>query len=82
MAPSPQSILFESLFFDWAQRNCETFDVSQEQVLIEEGVTSPNLYLLLEGIGQVRTSLEKDSTSLSSIDLAEIGPGQVVGEMS
>ena len=82
MAPSPQSILFESLFFDWARRNCETFDVSEEKVLIEEGVASPDLYLLLEGIGQVRTTLVKDNASLESINLAEIGPGQFAGEMS
>ena len=82
MAPSPESILFESLFFEWAQLNCESFSVDNEQVLIEEGVATPDLFLLLEGFAQVRTALESDDTSEDSIDLAEIGPGQFVGEMS
>ena len=82
MAPSPESILFESLFFEWAQLNCESFSIDNEQVLIEEGVATPDLFLLLEGFAQVRTALESDDTSEDSIDLAEIGPGQFVGEMS
>lgn len=82
MAPTPESILFESLFFEWAQSNGETFSVESEQTLIEEGVATPDLYLLLEGSGQVRTALEAEDGSSSSVDLAEIGPGQFVGEMS
>ena len=82
MAPSPESILFESLFFEWAQLNCESFSIDNEQVLIEEGVATPDLFLLLEGFAQVSTALESDDTSEDSIDLAEIGPGQFVGEMS
>ena len=82
MAPTPESILFESLFFKWAQLNCESFTVDEEQILIEEGVATPDLFLLLEGVAQVRTALESDDTSEDSIDLAEIGPGQFVGEMS
>ncbi|NDD69424.1 MAG: hypothetical protein EBZ29_08545, partial [Synechococcaceae bacterium WB9_4xC_028] len=82
MAPTPESILFESLFFQWAQSNGETFSVESERTLIEEGVATPDLYLLLEGSGQVRTALEAEDGSSSSVDLAEIGPGQFVGEMS
>ena len=82
MAPNSESLLFDSLFFHWAERNGESFSVDQERTLIEEGVATPDLYLLLEGAGQVSTALEADDGSSSSIDLAEIGPGQFVGEMS
>lgn len=82
MAPTPESILFESLFFQWAQANGDTFSVESERTLIEEGVATPDLYLLLEGSGQVRTALEAEDGSSSSVDLAQIGPGQFVGEMS
>ena len=82
MAPTPESILFESLFFQWAQTNGETFSVESERPLIEEGVATPHLYLLLEGSAQVRTAFETEDGSSNSVDLAEIGPGQFVGEMS
>ena len=82
MAPSPESILFESLFFEWAQRNCESFSVGEEQVLIEEGIATPDLFLLLEGTALVRTALETEDASQDSVDLAELSPGQFVGEMS
>ena len=82
MAPSPESILFESLFFQWAQVNCESFAVNEEQVLIEEGVATPDLFLLLEGGATVRTALETEDASQDSVDLAELSPGQFVGEMS
>lgn len=82
MAPNPASILFDSLFFAWAQGNGSTFSVAEERTLIEEGVPTPDLYLLLEGSGQVRTALETEDGETRSINLAEIGPGQFVGEMS
>lgn len=82
MAPTPESILFESLFFQWAQSNGETFSVESERTLIEEGVATPDLYLLLEGSAQVRTALEAEDGRSNAVDLAEIGPGQFVGEMS
>ena len=82
MAPNPESILFDSLFFSWAERNGVHFSVQDERTLIEEGVPTPDLYLLIEGAGQVRTALETDDGESRSIDLAEIGPGQFVGEMS
>jgi len=82
MAPTPESILFESLFFQWAQSNGETFSVESERTLIEEGVATPDLYLLLEGSAQVRTALEAEEGRSNAVDLAEIGPGQLVGEMS
>lgn len=82
MAATPESLLFDSLFFQWAQRQGEPFTLEAEQTLIEEGVATPDLFLLLEGAGQVRTALEEADGRSSSVDLAEIGPGQFVGEMS
>ena len=78
MAPTPESILFDSLFFRWASANGDTFSVESEQNLIEEGVPTPNIYLLLENVGEVRTARENGEL----VTLAEIGPGQFVGEMS
>jgi len=78
MAPTPESILFDSLFFRWASANGDTFSVESEQNLIEEGVPTPNIYLLLENVGEVRTAQENGEL----VTLAEIGPGQFVGEMS
>lgn len=82
MTPTPESILFNSLFFAWAQANGETFRVGNQRILIAEGQAIPDLYLLLEGLGQVRTAIEQENGTSSSMDLAEIGPGQFVGEMS
>jgi len=82
MAITPESILFESQFFRWCQSNGETFVVNQDTVLIEEGRPTPNLYLVLEGSGQVRTTRESEDEGTSSIELAVIGSGQFVGEMS
>ena len=82
MAQTPASILFESLFFEWAQLNGETFETSDEKILIKEGVFTPDLYILLGGKALVRTALENDASTEDSIDLAELGPGQFVGEMS
>jgi len=82
MAPTPESILFDSLFFQWAQRNGEAFNVVEAATLIQEGVATPDLFLLVEGNAQVRTALESEETAADSVDLAEIGPGQFVGEMS
>jgi len=78
MAPTPESILFDSLFFRWASANGDTFSVESEQNLIEEGVPTPNIYLLLENVGEVRTARENGEL----VTLAEIGPAQFVGEMS
>ena len=78
MAPTPESILFDSLFFRWASSNGDTFSVESVQNLIEEGVATPNIYLLLENVGEVRTARENGEL----VTLAEIGPGQFVGEMS
>ena len=82
MAITRQSILFGSRFFRWCQDNGETFVVNQDTILIEEGRTTPNLYLLLEGSGQVKTTRESEDEGTSSIKLAVIGAGQFVGEMS
>lgn len=87
MAPTPESILFDSQFFAWATLNGDTFTATVERVLIQEGVATPDLFLLLEGLGQVRTAqakadLESGAVDLAEINLAEIGPGQFVGEMS
>jgi len=78
MAPTPESILFDSLFFRWASADGDTFTVDSERNLIEEGVATPNVYLLLEHVGEVRTARETGE----QVTLAEIGPGQFVGEMS
>ena len=82
MAITPESILFESQFFRWCQENGETFVVQQDTVLIAEGRPTPNLFLVLEGSGQVRTTRESEDEGTSSIELAVIGAGQIVGEMS
>ena len=74
MAQTPASILFESLFFEWAQLNGETFETSDEKILIKEGVFTPDLYILLGGKALVRTALENDASTEDSIDLAELGP--------
>ena len=70
MAPTPESILFESLFFQWAQRNGEAFNVVEAATLIQEGVATPDLFLLVEGNAQVRTALESEETAADSVDLA------------
>ena len=82
MAITPESILFGSQFFRWCQDNGETIVIQHETVLIEEGRITPNLYLMLEGSGQVRTTRESEDEGTSSIELAVIGAGQFVGEMS
>lgn len=82
MAQTPESVLFESLFFEWAQLNSKPFKVSEERILIEEGIVTQDLFLLLEGAAMVRTAFENVASSKKSINLAEIGPGQFVGEMS
>ena len=82
MAITPESILFGSQFFRWCQDNGETIVIQHETVLIEEGRITPNLYLVLEGSGQVRTTRESEDEGTSSIELAVIGAGQFVGEMS
>jgi len=87
MALTPESLLFDSLFYRWATANGEVFVAAAERVLIQEGVATPDLFVLLEGSGQVRTALAAPGSDasmgeLAQIDLAAIGPGQFVGEMS
>lgn len=82
MALTPESILFDSLLFGWATANGELVVATSEQVLIQEGVVTPDLFVLLEGAGQVRTALATAGRDDGTVELAEIGPGQFVGEMS
>ena len=82
MAINPVSILFESRFFSWCQENGETFIAKQDAVLIEEGQATPDLFIVLEGTGDVTTTRKTENESTSSIQLAVIGTGQFVGEMS
>lgn len=78
MASSTTTDLFESLFLAWAQENGDPLEVNASQVLIREGEATPDLFILLEGRGQVRTA----SMDGDTVALAEIGAGQFVGEMS
>ena len=78
MASSNTTDLFDSLFYAWAQENGDALVVDTPQVLITEGETTPDLFILVEGSGQVRTA----SMDGDTVDLAQIGPGQFVGEMS
>ena len=80
MAITPESILFGSQFFRWCQDNGETIVVQHETVLIEEGRITPNLYLVLEGSGQVRTTRESEDEGTSSIELAVIGAGNLLAK--
>lgn len=93
MADPPVSLLEDSRFFRWACEHGSRLTLSCERTLIQEGVQTPDLFLLLEGRGQVRTSRTApagagrpgsgpDGADLEAVDLAEIGPGQFVGEMS
>ncbi|MFM8259707.1 MAG: cyclic nucleotide-binding domain-containing protein [Vulcanococcus sp.] len=78
MASSNTTDLFASLFYAWAQQNGDELRLDASQELIREGEPTPDLFILVEGGGLVRTaSLEGDA-----VELAEIGPGQFVGEMS
>ena len=79
MASSSSSTdLFDSLFYAWAQENGEPLELDTPQLLIREGEPTPDLFILVDGAGQVRTAALDGDT----VELAQIGPGQCVGEMS
>jgi bacteriocin-type transport-associated protein len=78
MPSSSTTDLFDSLFYAWALENGETLEIKNAQVLIREGEATPDLFILVNGNGQVRTA----SMDGDSVQLAQIDPGQFVGEMS
>lgn len=82
MSQALESFLFSSIFYRWAENNGESFSVSQDRILIEEGVATPDLYLLIEGVGEVRSWVMNQARGMELVDLVEIGRGQIVGEMS
>ena len=50
--------------------------ISADQSLIEEGITSEALYIVLTGAFSIRLSI------LGNQSVAQVGPGEVLGEMS
>ena len=82
MAQTAESILFSSIFYQWAETNGEPFSVSTERQLIEEGVATPDLYFLLEGTARVSSWAKTEANEMELAVLVEIHRGQIVGEMS
>lgn len=50
--------------------------INAEQILIEEGINSEALYIVLNGTFSIRLSI------LGNQSVASVGPGEVLGEMS
>ena len=78
MSEQLRALLFPSRFFAWAQNTQTTISLDAARTLIQEGQEGTELLLLIEGRGLV-SSLKDDG---ESVVLAEVGAGQILGEMS
>lgn len=70
--------LFDSDLFGWAQQVQTPLEIIRETHLIQEGTPGEHLLILVAGSGRVETRNAERQT----VVLAELKPGQIVGEMS
>ena len=70
--------LFDSDLFGWAQQVQTPLEIIHEKHLIQEGTPGEHLLILVAGSGRVETRNAERQT----VVLAELKPGQIVGEMS
>ena len=78
MSEQLRQLLFPSRFFAWADRTQPKLSLEASTTLIEEGQDGIELFVLIDGAGEVFTRREDGE----SVVLAQLEPGQLLGDMS